>query len=81
MAEIIVYGTTWCPDCRRSKRLLDAHRIPYDWVNIEEVPDAARLVERLNGGYRSVPTIVLADGRVLTEPSDQELATALGVRT
>ena len=77
---IVVYGTTWCGDCRRSKRLLDRHGIPYVWVDIEEQPEAASLVERINGGRRSVPTIVLGDGQVLVEPSDRQLGDAVGIQ-
>ncbi len=33
---IKVYGAPWCPDCRRSKRFLEAHRFPYEWINIDE---------------------------------------------
>ena len=40
-AEILMYATTWCPDCARSKRLLDKHNVKYTWINIEEVPEAA----------------------------------------
>ncbi len=76
---ITMYGTTWCPDCIRSKRLLDRHAITYTWVNIEEVPEAAGLVRRLNHGMQVVPTIVLPDGTTLAEPSDKELAQALGL--
>ena len=74
--EIIkVYATTWCGDCRMAKRWFDAHGIPYEYINIEEDDKAAEFVTRVNGGYRSVPTIVFPDGSVLVEPSPRELAT------
>ncbi len=76
---IVVYGTTWCPDCRRSKQFLAEMRVPYRWVDIEQDPEAMALVERLNNGARVVPTIVFPDGTVLTEPSNAELAAQLGV--
>ncbi|MBI4496407.1 MAG: NrdH-redoxin [Chloroflexi bacterium] len=79
MDHITMYGTTWCPDCTRSKRLLDRHQVPYTWVNIDEDPTAAALVMRLNQGRRIVPTIVFPDGSVLAEPSDPELARKLGL--
>jgi len=77
--KVTIYSTTWCGDCRRSKRLLDAHGVPYEEINIEDSPDAAREVMRLNNGRRSVPTILIENGQVLTEPSDRELAAALGL--
>ena len=78
--RVRMYSTTWCGDCRRSKRLLDAHGVPYEEVNIEHSPDAVREVMELNNGYRSVPTILIENGPVLVEPSDRELATALGIK-
>ncbi|MCY4576278.1 MAG: NrdH-redoxin [Chloroflexi bacterium] len=78
-AEILMYATTWCPDCARSKRLLDKHNVKYTWINIEEVPEAADTVRHLNKGMQVVPTIVLPGGKVLAEPSDKELSAALGL--
>lgn len=77
---IIVYGTAWCGDCRRTKLFLDRRGIGYEWVDIERDSEAARRVTEINGGYRSVPTIVFEDGSVLVEPSDAQLAHKLGVR-
>lgn len=77
--RVTMYSTTWCGDCRRSKRLLDSHAVPYDEINIEGSAEAAREVMRLNNGRRSVPTIVIEGGPTLTEPSDRTLAAALGI--
>ena len=74
-----VLGTSWCSDCTRSKALLDAHAITYEWIDIERDDAAAREVEARNNGARVVPTIVLSDGSVLVEPSDEQLARALGI--
>ena len=76
---IIMYGTTWCPDCTRSKRVLAAHEIEYTWVDIDQEIWAVDEVIKLNNGNKSVPTILFPDGTVLVEPSDQELETKLGV--
>jgi mycoredoxin len=74
-----MYSTTWCGDCRRSKSWLDAQGVPYEEINIDESPEAAREVMRLNRGYRSVPTIVIENGPTLVEPSNRELAEALSI--
>jgi hypothetical protein len=37
--ELIVYSSTWCPDCREAKRFLEKHKIPYTEINIETVID------------------------------------------
>ena len=77
--KIVLYGTTWCGGSRRSRLLMDRFGIPYLWVDIDQDEKAAKLVEGLNKGHRSVPTIVWPDGSSLTEPTEQELAKKLGV--
>ncbi|OGO31218.1 MAG: NrdH-redoxin [Chloroflexi bacterium RBG_16_56_11] len=73
MEEIRVYGTRWCPDCVRAKQVLEKLNIKYRWYDIESDPEAVALVEKINGGYKSVPTIVFPDGSVLVEPSNTAL--------
>jgi thioredoxin reductase (NADPH) len=80
-SNISVYGTTWCPDCRRAKQFLGEHRIQYNWVDIEQDPRAMAEVERLNAGQRIVPTILFPDGTKLLEPSNEELARRLGLQS
>ncbi|HPP62530.1 MAG TPA: glutaredoxin domain-containing protein [Anaerolineales bacterium] len=76
---IIVYSAEWCSDCKRSRAFLKRHGIVYENVNVDENPEAAETVKRINGGNRSIPTIVFPDGSILVEPSDQELAEKLGI--
>ena len=75
---IVVYGTTWCGACRQVKRVLGEVGRQYEWIDIDKIPEAAELVIKLNAGFRSVPTIVFPDGRVLVEPRRHELLAALG---
>jgi thioredoxin reductase (NADPH) len=79
MADVRVYGAPWCPDCRRSKQFLGEQRVPYDWIDIDADPEGLRFVEELQGGGRTIPTIVFADGSHLLEPSNDELAQKLGL--
>jgi mycoredoxin len=72
--KVTMYATTWCGDCRKAKRWFESHDIPYNYINIEEDPKAAEYVVKVNGGFRSVPTIVFPDGSVLVEPGLRELA-------
>jgi mycoredoxin len=77
--EIIMYGTSWCGDCARARYFLQEYGIAYQEIDVDEDKEAAVLVERLNGGYRRVPTIIFGDGSVLVEPSWAQLADKLGV--
>jgi mycoredoxin len=73
LGKVVMYGTSWCPDCARSKRCLEKHGVAYDWRDIDKDVKAREYVTQVNHGNRSVPTIVFADGSILVEPSDVEL--------
>ena len=77
--KIILYGTTWCGDCHRSRRLLDRHEIPYTWIDVDRNPEAKAYIRSVNSGRQVVPTIQFPDGALLFEPSDPELAAKVGV--
>lgn len=74
-----MYCTKWCPDCRRHRQFLDENNVDYKEVNIESDPDAAKKVEEINNGKKSVPTIVLASGETLTNPGPKVLKDKLGL--
>lgn len=81
LVQLTIYGAYWCPDCRRSKQFLGEHQIPYKWVDIEEDELSQRYVLDINHGKRIIPTIEFADGSILVEPSNAELAQKLGLKT
>lgn len=70
---VTMYSTTWCGYCRRLKTQMDAAGVPYTEVNIEEHPEAAAFVERVNGGNQTVPTLLFPDGSAATNPSLAEV--------
>ena len=74
---LTVYSTTWCGYCVRLKKMLDRAGIEYAEVNIEEDEAAADLVMKVNGGNRTVPTVVFPDGAALTNPSIDQVKQAL----
>src|SRR5262245_47286143 len=76
---ITVYGTPWCSDCKRSKKFLGEQRIHYDWVDVDQDPEALALIESVNNGKRITPTIRFPDNSYLSEPTNVELATKLGL--
>ena len=81
MAQITVYGTSWCTDCKRSKRFLGDHKVRYAWVDVEQDDSGRAFVQKHNDGKTMVPTIVFDDGEVLAEPSNADLARKLGLPT
>jgi mycoredoxin len=79
MDKIQMYGTQWCPDCLRAKRFFQQHEIAFDWIDIEKDEEAGALVEKINGGFKSVPTIVFPDGSILVEPDNATLQKKVAV--
>lgn len=72
---VTVYGALWCGDCRRTKRWLDRSGIEWTWIDRDADPAVRAMLA--DAGYLAIPVVVLPDGAVLVEPSDDELARAV----
>lgn len=55
---LTVFTTPRCGDCRVTKMALDKLGVPYREVDIEQDEAASDYVVRVNGGRRSVPTLM-----------------------
>jgi glutaredoxin len=84
MSKVIMYGAPWCGDCVRSKRLMDEHAVEFEFRDIDTDPGLAGVVIAYNeqlglGPKRRIPVIVIGE-QVLSEPTNDELAAALGIK-
>jgi mycoredoxin len=77
--KIILYATSWCYMSRNTRAFLDRNQIDYDYIDIDKDQAGEQFVLKTNHGYRSVPTLLFPDGSTLTEPSQSELSTKLGL--
>lgn len=59
--RLVMYTTSWCPDCTALKHYLGMRGHEFDEVDIEQDEGAAELVMELNDGKRSVPTLVYGE--------------------
>ena len=75
--RLTMYTTTHCGDCQMAKAVLDRAGVDYEQIDVDRDPASADILIKINGGYRTVPTIIFPDGRVLVEPSRLELLAAL----
>ena len=73
MGTIVMYGADWCGDCQRSKQYFDDNSVEYTYIDLVQQPEQYEEVTRRNGGAKSIPVIVFADGTHLTEPSNDQL--------
>ena len=75
----IMYSTVWCGYCQRLKAQLGREGITFTEIDIEHDPEAAAIVERVNGGNQTVPTVVFADGTAMTNPTAKQVKEKLGL--
>ena len=68
-APVTMYSTQWCGYCKRLKKMMQEVGIDFAEVDIERVPGTAEIVEKVNNGNRTVPTLVFIDGTAMTNPS------------
>ena len=68
-ATFTMYSTPWCGYCHRLRSQLDREGVTYEVVDIEQHPEAADIVEQVNRGNQTVPTLVYSDGTAQTNPS------------
>jgi mycoredoxin len=77
-APVTMYTTSWCGYCVRLKKLMQREGIAFAEVDIEQDAQAADLVMKANGGNRTVPTLLFADGVALTNPTIDQVKAQLG---
>lgn len=70
---IVMYSTSWCPDCVRAKAVMRRLKVPFTEIDIDRDQAGYQIVLGHNGGSRVVPTIFFPDGSALVEPSNQSL--------
>ncbi|MFM8694027.1 MAG: mycoredoxin [Actinomycetota bacterium] len=71
--SFVMYSTSWCGYCKRLKSQLAELGISFEEINIEEVAGTAEIVEKVNGGNQTVPTLVFSDGSAMTNPSAKQV--------
>jgi thioredoxin reductase (NADPH) len=75
-----ILGSRFDPDTRRLREFAARNRVPHQWLDLESRPEAESLLEELRVAPADTPVVVLPDRRVLRNPSNAELAAAIGLR-
>ena len=78
--EIRVVGHRWSAECFCARDFLARNSVPYRWYNIDD-PEGARLLEAAGATPEDVPVIVTPDGTALRNPTEAEIAAAVGLTT
>jgi glutaredoxin len=56
-----IYSSSWCPDCRRAKRVLEEAATRFEEIDIDQDAQAEAMVLARSGGRRVVPTLRFDD--------------------
>ena len=75
-----IVGSRYSPDTRRLRDFAIRNRLPHHWIDLESDPGAEELLRRLGLATEECPIVLLGPGQVLRNPSNAELAGALGLR-
>jgi mycoredoxin len=67
--SVTMFTTVWCGYCNRLKGQLTRAGVPFTEIDLEASPEHLDFVESVNGGNRTVPTLVFPDGGSATNPS------------
>src|SRR6202789_3958133 len=76
---IRVVGTRWSSADHNVRDFLSRNRIPYQWLNPEQHPEAVDLLKERGLDDSKLPIVIFGDGTSLVQPSSSELATKLGM--
>lgn len=76
MATVKVYGADWCSPTTRTREHLDELGVKYEYIDVDDNPQASEWVKQQNNGKEKKPTLDI-DGEVLTNPSYRELEAVL----
>ena len=77
-AGLRIVGSKYSPDTRRVRDFAARNRIPYRWLDLETDPSAEGVAAQFGVTPQDTP-LVIVHGRLLRNPSNAELAAAIGL--
>jgi thioredoxin reductase (NADPH) len=72
-------GSRYSPDNQRLREFAARNRLAYSWVDLDSDPVAPALLRTLGVEWRDTPVVLLGGAAVLVNPSNAELAAAVGI--
>jgi thioredoxin reductase (NADPH) len=73
-----VIGSRYSPDARRVREFLARNRLPHRWIEVERDPGAEAMLREAGVAPQETP-VVIWHGELLRNPSNEELAEAVGL--
>ena len=78
---IRVVGAMWSAASHEIKDFLARSSVPYQWIDFEHDDEGRKLLDAATDDEPRLPVLVFPDGDVLVEPTRQEVAAKVGLRT
>ena len=78
---IRVVGNRWSERSYETRMFLARNHMHYQWLELERVAEASRLIRLFGGSDAELPLVLMPDGTVLHGAGPREIADALGLRT
>lgn len=76
-----IVGSRFSPDTHRLRDFAARNRLPHRWIDLEADADAETLLRELGVGPSDTPVVIWRGRHVLRNPSNEELAALIGLRT
>lgn len=78
--ELKLIGHRWSARSSEVREFLARNQVPYRWYAVDE-PEGRRLLEVAQVSDLNLPVVITPSAEVMVEPSDTELADAVGLAT
>jgi len=78
-AKVVLYCTSWCPDCRRARAYLKDHNIDFVEIDVGRDREAAARLRGWANGNETTPTFDI-DGKIMLGYDTKKLSAALGIQ-
>jgi thioredoxin reductase (NADPH) len=79
-AGLRIIGSRFSPDSRRLREFVARNRVPHRWIDLEQDDTAEALLRQVGISPQETP-VVIWSGKVLRNPSNEELARVIGLTT
>lgn len=76
---VVVYGSNWCPFTVRVLKWLDAWKVHYHWIEVDDDSAAEEQIAAWNDGRAIRPTLDIG-GAIYVNPEQSVLKTELDSR-
>jgi len=81
VTSLRIVGSRYSPDTARLRELAARNRLPYNWLDLERDREADALLRRFRVEPKDTPLVIWQGTTLLKNPTNSELAEALGLET